>query len=135
MMKEIHNSILEDIPDSPGLKRAQYIQQRAAQVGFDWPHIQLVVDKLHEEVAELMQDYTKLNWQGVAHELGDLLFVCANLARHLGVDAETLMQQSNDKFARRFQHIEARVLQSNKKWEDYTLDELETFWQEAKEIV
>lgn len=127
------HSVLADIPlNMPGLMRAQKLQARAAIVGFDWPSIKPVLDKLKEEILEFEQSYEH-NRDFAIEELGDILFVCANLARHLRTDAELVMMQANRKFERRFKGIEAQVQMSGKSWEAFSLEALENFWQQVKE--
>lgn len=128
-----HNSVLAAIPHNlPALIRAQKMQTRAAQVGFDWPHFDLVLAKLKEEVIELEESFEKADQTAMQEELGDILFVCANLARHLQCDAETLMRRANQKFERRFHAVEQKVIHSEKDWSHFSLEELENFWQLAK---
>ncbi|MDE2516532.1 MAG: nucleoside triphosphate pyrophosphohydrolase [Rhodospirillales bacterium] len=99
----------------PALSRAAKLTARAARVGFDWPDAEAVLEKLHEEIgelrAELPRDGRPANAARLADEMGDLLFVLANLARKLGLDAETCLHQANRKFERRFNAVEARLLQ------------------------
>jgi nucleoside triphosphate diphosphatase len=127
-----NNSVLNGIPKNlPGLMRAQKLQARAASVGFDWPSIEPVLDKLKEEVKEFEECYP-IDKTAAKEELGDILFVCANLARHLKLDAESVIRDANIKFERRFNGVEERVIASEKAWEEYSLAELENYWQEVK---
>jgi len=129
------NRILAAIPlNLPGLSRAQKLQQRAAEVGFDWPNLTPVLEKLREEVAELEVSCTQNDKAAIKEELGDILFVCANIARHLQSDAEAIMRDANTKFESRFNYIEQNVRESGKGWEDFSLEEMEVFWQMAKKI-
>ncbi len=128
-------SVLGQIPRNlPALMTAQKLQQRAARHGFDWPEIELVFDKLHEELDELKAACKARDELNIREELGDLLFVIANLARHLDVDAETCLRAGNDKFTRRFQHIEKRVAERGSSLMDHTLAELDAYWDEAKRL-
>lgn len=128
-----HNTVLSAIPRNlPGLSRAQKLQERAAAVGFDWPHIHFVLDKIQEEIKEFEHSLVECEQEEVKEELGDILFACANLARHIKSDAESIMRQANAKFERRFNAIEAKVRQSNKPWENFSLEELDAFWDEVK---
>lgn len=128
-----HYHVLADIPKNmPGLSRAQKLQDRAAQVGFDWPSIDFVIDKVKEEVAEFDHSYQQGEFEHAKEELGDILFACANLARHLKVDAESIMRSANAKFERRFNQIEDKVTASGKSWDSFSLEELDGFWDEAK---
>jgi MazG family protein len=116
----------------PALRRAQKLQQRAAQVGFDWPDLEPVLDKLDEELAELRQALDQGERAAVAEELGDLLFVMANLARHLQVDAEDALRQGNAKFERRFAYIEQALQAAGQRPQDCTLAQLDALWNAAK---
>ena len=102
--------VLDDVAlNLPALMRAEKLQKRAARVGFDWPEIGQVVDKIAEEARELAEARESLPQDKIAEEMGDLLFVMANLARHLKVDAETALRDANAKFVRRFHFIEAEL--------------------------
>jgi ATP diphosphatase len=116
----------------PALKRAQKLQQRAAQVGFDWPDLAPVLDKLDEELAEVRGALAQGDREAVADELGDLLFVMANLARHLKVDAEDALRRGNAKFERRFAYIEAALRDAGQTPQDCTLAQLDALWDAAK---
>lgn len=129
--------LLADVPVGlPGMTRAIKLQEKAARVGFDWPGIGPVVDKLEEEVAELKEALAEpvRDAAATAEELGDLLFVAANLARHLNVDPEAAVRAANDKFTRRFRHIEARLAEDGRAPADSTLEEMDRLWDEAKAI-
>jgi MazG family protein len=133
-------SRLDDVPVAlPALTRAVKLQKHAAEVGFDWPSLVPVLAKAEEEIAELKaaisdrangsdQDHAKR----VAEEFGDLLFVMANIARHLGIDPEASLREANAKFARRFKSIEAALAAEGRKPEDSTLEEMDRLWDEAK---
>jgi len=114
-------------------KTAQHLQQRAAQMGFDWPNIAFVLDKVEEELAELREAIIDKNPINQAEELGDLLFTLVNLARHLQLDAENMLNNANDKFKRRFAFIEQTLQKSGKPMENCSLDSLEKLWQQAKQ--
>ena len=121
----------------PALLRAQKLQKRAARVGFDWPGPEPVYDKVLEEVAEL-RDATQASPpavrdpDAVAEEVGDLLFACVNLARHVGVDPEAALRAANAKFTARFHRIEAALAESGRSALDVGLPELDRLWEEAK---
>ncbi len=120
----------------PALSRAVKLQKRAARVGFDWPGLGPVLDKLHEELAELEAEVVAEDDalpERLAEEVGDLLFVCANIARHAGVDAEAALRGANDKFESRFRRIEAFLAEAGKRAEDSSLAELDTLWDRAKD--
>ena len=118
----------------PALTRAAKLQRRAARVGFDWPDIEPVLAKLREEIAELEAELESAEAapERVADELGDLLFACANLARHAGVDPETALRGANAKFERRFRRIEILLAATGRAPEDASLDEMERLWKQAK---
>ena len=118
----------------PALARAVKLQRRAARVGFDWPDLRPVLDKLREELAELEAEVAADGAppERLADEVGDLLFVCANIARHAGVDAETALRGANDKFERRFRRVEALLAEAGKRPENATLAEMNGHWETAK---
>jgi tetrapyrrole methylase family protein / MazG family protein len=127
-------SRLDGIPKHLGaLQRGQRMQEKAARVGFDWPNVHGILDKISEEVRELAearrlpQDDPK-----VREELGDLFFTLVNLSRALGIDAETAMREANEKFYRRFSFMEERAGANGKSLSDLSLDELEELWELAK---
>ncbi|GHF84591.1 nucleoside triphosphate pyrophosphohydrolase [Thalassotalea marina] len=125
-------SILADIPKNlPALSQAAKIQKRCAHVGFDWPDKFQVFEKIEEEVAEVKQELDQ-GTDGLAEELGDLLFAVVNLCRHAKQDPEALLRQANSKFTKRFNHVEQKVKQSEKSFEQHDLQELEDYWQDAK---
>jgi tetrapyrrole methylase family protein / MazG family protein len=127
-------SRLEGIPKALGaLQRGQRMQEKASRVGFDWPNIGGVLDKLHEELTELAEARRlKQDDPHVREELGDVLFTVVNLSRALGIDAETAMREANEKFYRRFAFMEERAAAGGKTLSDLSLDELEELWQLAK---
>lgn len=116
----------------PALTRAVKLQNRAARVGFDWPSTDQVVDKLVEEARELAEAREHLGPEAVAEEFGDLLFVVANLARHLKVDPEAALRAANAKFTRRFRSIEAALAAGGRRPEDSDLAEMDALWNAAK---
>jgi nucleoside triphosphate diphosphatase len=119
-------------PNLPALLRALKLQKRAARVGFDWPDISGVLDKINEEANELAEARDTLTLDEVEDELGDLLFVVANLGRHLGVDPEAALRRTNAKFIRRFEAVEARLAERGKTPSQSDLDEMDTLWNEVK---
>ena len=116
----------------PALMRAVKLQNRAARVGFDWPGAEHVLDKITEETAELVEARDQLGPDELEEEFGDLLFVMANLARHLKVDPEQALRRANAKFTRRFQAIEAALAEDNRRPEDSDLAEMDHLWDQAK---
>ncbi|WP_417257331.1 nucleoside triphosphate pyrophosphohydrolase [Celeribacter sp.] len=116
----------------PALMRAQKLQTRAARVGFDWPDASHVLDKIREEAAELEEARDTLTQAEVFEEFGDLLFVVANLGRHLGVDAEEALRATNAKFIRRFNAVEDRLAAKGKAPSDSDLAEMDALWDAVK---
>ena len=116
------------------MTRAVKLTRRAARVGFDWTHIRDVTEKLREELAELEVEIAADDRQKAQDELGDLLFVCANLARKLDIDPEHALRGANAKFTRRFRHIEDRLTAAGTPLADAGLDAMEALWDEAKRI-
>ena len=127
-------SILDDVPFAlPALVRAVKLQNRAARVGFDWPDTSLVIDKLNEEMLELSAEIAKGgDPDRLEDEMGDLLFVYANLARHMKIDPEAALRRANAKFRRRFDRIEEKLAAAGKRPEESTLEEMDALWNEAK---
>jgi len=143
------HSVLSGVPAPlPALTRAAKLQDKAARVGFDWPNLAPVLDKLREELAELeevalpadprganakFQDSNAVpDIRAVEEELGDLLFVVANVARHLSIDPETALRRANSKFERRFAAIESRLAAEGRSPEASTLEEMDKLWNEVK---
>lgn len=116
----------------PALTRAVKLQKRAARVGFDWPSTDEVVAKITEEAAELVEARESLTEAEVAEEFGDLLFVMANLARHLKVDPEAALRAANAKFSRRFGRIEDWLAEEGRTPSGSDLAEMDAFWNRAK---
>jgi ATP diphosphatase len=132
--KDLH-SVLDNIPVGlPALSRAVKIQKRVARVGFDWAELGPVVDKIHEEIDEVIHEVKQceVSQDRVQDEMGDLLFAVVNLARHLGVEPEQALRQANRKFERRFRGVESLANQAGKPMEAHTLDELDQYWDEVK---
>ena len=133
-------AMLDDVPLAlPALTRAVKLQKRAAEVGFDWPNLVPVLAKVDEEIAELKTAIAASEGAGersyakrVTEEFGDLLFVMANIARHLKVDPEAALRGANAKFVRRFRSIETALAKDGRTPEDATLEEMDQLWDEAK---
>lgn len=126
-------SLLDDVPRAlPALSRAAKLQKRAAQVGFDWPAALPVVDKVREELDEILEAMVDNDAEGIAEEVGDLLFSVVNLARHLKVDPETALRSANSKFDRRFRFIEQALRHLQRPIEECSLEEMDALWGEAK---
>ena len=141
------NSILADIPVAlPALTRAVKLQDKAARVGFDWPSLAPVFDKMREELTELEEvaapadprstaaDRSPARMAKIEEEFGDLLFVMANVARHLQLDPEAALRSANQKFMRRFAHIERRLAEQDRSPASSNLAEMDALWDEAKAI-
>ncbi|HZV84240.1 MAG TPA: nucleoside triphosphate pyrophosphohydrolase [Brevundimonas sp.] len=127
------HGVLDDVPVGlPALARAAKLTKRAARVGFDWPSTDEVFDKLHEEVAELRAEIAAGDLDKARDEMGDLLFVVANLARKLGVEPEDALRGANAKFVRRFGFIEAELAKAGRSPEQSDLAEMDGLWDAAK---
>lgn len=128
------NGLLDSVPRAlPALAEASQISARAAAVGFDWEDADQVLEKLHEELAELAAARRGAAPDRLADEIGDLLFTLVNVARFLGVDPEQALRGTNAKFRRRFARMEERLREQGRSPADVTLEELEALWQQAKQ--
>jgi tetrapyrrole methylase family protein/MazG family protein/ATP diphosphatase len=131
--KDSRASALDGVPVGlPALTRAAKLTRRAARVGFDWPSCAEVIAKLREELGELEVEIDAGDQQKAREELGDLLFVCANLARKLDVEPEDALRAANAKFIRRFSYIEARLAEDGRTPAQSDLPEMDRLWDEAK---
>jgi ATP diphosphatase len=117
------------------LNRAQVLQSEAAEFGFDWPNIGNVLDKLEEEMHELKQAIEADNTQEISAELGDVLFVCMNIARHAKVSAEMALRRTNRKFINRFDYVFEQMKTAGVEMSQQQLERMEYFWQQSKSIV
>jgi tetrapyrrole methylase family protein / MazG family protein len=125
--------LLDGVPSAlPALTQAQEYQDRAARVGFDWPEIEGVLDKIREEIEEIKQAQ---NLDEVTAELGDLFFVLVNLARWRKVDAESALRGTNIKFKKRFAYVEQGTKKRGRNLSDMTLEEMDALWNEAKKVL
>ncbi len=132
-LAKAQHGVLDGVASAlPALKRAQKLTARAARVKFDWPDAEAVLDKLDEEVAELRAELPAAAPARLSDELGDMLFVLANLARKLGQDAETCLEGANEKFIRRFSRVEALLAAEGKTPASSSLDEMDRLWNVAK---
>ena len=128
-------SALGNVPKAmPALARAQSISRRAAHLGFEWPSIKPVWDKVEEEMAELKEAVATGDKVRTGEEFGDLLFTMVNIARFLDVESEEVLAQTVDRFTRRFHHIEARLREAGKKFDQSSIEEMDRFWDEAKKL-
>ena len=116
----------------PALLRAMKLQKRAARVGFDWPQIDQVFDKIHKEATELAEARNTLTQKEIEEEYGDLLFVMANLGRHLHIDPEAALRAANAKFTRRFEGVEAKLAAMGKTPAQSDLAEMDALWDAVK---
>lgn len=131
--KKQRERLLDDLPAAlPALTRALKLQSRAARVGFDWPDISHVLDKMLEEARELTEARNNLSIDKQSEEFGDLLFVMVNLGRHLGLDAEDCLRKANAKFMRRFNYIEDTLKAQNATIEQASLEEMDAIWNEIR---
>ena len=126
-------SILDNIPKNlPSLLRAQKLQKKTAKEGFDWDQINDVFDKLDEEIAEFKEAVLKKKSADIQNEIGDIIFVITNIAKCYKIDAEEALRSTNNKFIKRFQYIEQKIEAKGKTLKDSPLEEMERYWQEAK---
>ncbi len=117
----------------PEWQRATKLQKRAAKVGFDWPDVDPVFDKLHEEIDEVRAEFVAgADPARLTDEIGDVLFVCTNLARHAHVEVSTALRQANAKFERRFRRMEAIAAEAGETLQGQSLEQQEYLWQQAK---
>ncbi|MBR4259732.1 MAG: nucleoside triphosphate pyrophosphohydrolase [Kiritimatiellae bacterium] len=137
--KESRHSALDGVPAAlPGLLKAQRTQEKAARVGFDWKDAKGPMDKIEEELGELKAEIASrksakpADSVRVKEELGDLVFAVCNLARHLGVDAESAVELTTSRFSRRFRAVEQGAKESGRSLRDMTLGEMDALWEEAK---
>ena len=140
--KEARHSALDGVPPAlPGLLKAQRVQEKAARVGFDWKDAAGPLAKIREKIAELEAEVAKRassapkDSDGVKRELGDLVFSVCNLARHLGVDAESAVGLTTEEFSRRFRTVEAAAKANGRALKDMTLAEMDAEWEKAKDAL
>jgi nucleoside triphosphate diphosphatase len=135
--KEGEKSLLDGVSSKlPALLEALQLTTKAARVGFDWKKVEDVLLKLEEEIRELREAIADegVGSESVSGEIGDILFVIANLARWSGVEPESALKATNRKFRRRFRHVEERVAEQGKPWPEVSLEEMDGHWDEAKRI-
>ena len=134
-LREGKKSTLDGLPvHLPALIRAQRMQEKAANVGFDWPEWKQAWEKLDEELQEFRQALEGNNPDELADEFGDVLFSLVNVSRYFELNAEDSLRKTNNKFEQRFRHIEKRLKEQGKSLKDSTLEEMDTFWNEAKKL-
>ncbi|MBL8954936.1 MAG: nucleoside triphosphate pyrophosphohydrolase [Myxococcaceae bacterium] len=128
-------SVLDGVPSgAPGLQRAERLTEKASRIGFDWPDLRGVRGKLDEELRELDEAIAQGDKGAIEHELGDVLFSLANLARFVNTPAEDAVRQANKRFTSRFHHLEAKLDAAGRKFDKVPLDELNALWEEAKRV-
>ena len=133
--EEHGKGFLDGVPVAlPALTRALKLQEKAAQVGFDWSEARPILDKIEEEIGELREAMDTADPKAVKDEFGDLLFALVNLGRHLKIDAESALSGTNEKFRKRFHHVEQALEDSGRTLKDATLEEMEELWQQAKSV-
>jgi tetrapyrrole methylase family protein/MazG family protein len=126
-------SALGNVPKAmPALARAQSISRRAAHLGFEWPDLAQVWEKVEEEMHEFKEAAASGHRTRTGEELGDLLFTIVNVARFLDVEAEDVLARTVDRFTRRFRYIETKLKEANKSFEDSSVEEMNRYWEEAK---
>lgn len=116
----------------PALIRAQKLQDAAAEYYFDWPETEPVLDKIEEEISELREALQRGDTAHIKSEMGDILFACTNLARHVDVDAESALRQTNEKFIRRFDYVVDQMNNAGIQFSPQQLEQMEQFWQQSK---
>ncbi len=139
--RQKHNSVdapglLDDIPKAlPAVLRAKKLQSRAATGGFDWENPKSVIKKIFEEIEELEEAMHTKDQMHIEEEFGDLLFSIVNLSRHLKLNPESSLRSANSKFSQRFKLIESMLREKKLEMNDLTIDELESYWELAKQIL
>ena len=134
-LKEGKKSVLEGVPKSlPAMVKANRIQDKVAGVGFDWEEPKQVFEKLEEELSELQYEVKKQDFEKIESEFGDVLFSMINYARFLNINPEDALERTNKKFIKRFQFLEQKAKEKNKKLKDMSLAEMNVFWEEAKRL-
>ena len=127
--------LLGGVPRSlPAMVKAFRIGEKAASAGFDWEQKQDVWQKVHEEIAEVEAEMRAENRDNIESEIGDLFFALINACRLYGIDPEIALERTNKKFIKRFNHIEARAAEQDKLVSDLNLEQMESYWQEAKKL-
>ena len=116
----------------PSIIKAQRLQQKASLAGFDWNKIELVWEKIHEEILELKEAQHQKNNDHIEEEIGDVLFSIVNLSRFLDISADNALRQTNRKFINRFKKVEEGIKAKGKEMEDATLEEMDVIWNESK---
>lgn len=134
-LKEGKKSVLQGVPKSlPSLVKAARIQEKVKGIGFDWDDSKQVLAKVHEELAELEVE-VKNETDQIEQEFGDVLFSMINYARFIGVNPETALERTNKKFIKRFQYMEVKLNEEEKKFDEMSLEQMDVYWDQAKKAV
>ncbi|MGB9857846.1 MAG: nucleoside triphosphate pyrophosphohydrolase [Dictyoglomaceae bacterium] len=134
--QENDKGILDGIPKTlPSLLASLRIQEKVSHVGFDWKNAEEIFPKIKEEISELEEAIKSSRKEKIEEEIGDLLFSIINLSRHLGINPELALKNTNEKFIERFRFLERKVKEEGKKWEDLTLEEMDKWWEISKNIL
>ncbi|MBD3615131.1 MAG: nucleoside triphosphate pyrophosphohydrolase [Gracilimonas sp.] len=134
-LKEGKKSTLDGLPSQlPALIRAQRMQEKAANVGFDWPEWKLAWEKLDEELQEFKEALEENDFEKLSDEFGDVLFSLVNVSRYFELNAEDSLRKTNAKFEERFRYIEKKLKEQNKTLKESTLEEMDKYWNEAKSL-
>lgn len=127
---------LLSVPDAlPALMKSEKVQKRASEAGFDWEDINYPIEKVKEEISEFIEAYESGNQEKIKDELGDILFATVNVSRFANVDSEAALTGATKKFIKRFAVVEDIVNATGKSMADFTIEELDSFWEEAKEVL
>jgi tetrapyrrole methylase family protein/MazG family protein len=130
---EKHESILDKVPNNfPSILKSYKLQKAASKVGFDWSNYNDVLAKINEEIDELKDAIIKNNPEDIEHEFGDVMFGLINLSRFINVNPDVALSRANNRFIKRFKYVEKKVNESGRNFNDFSIEELENFWQEAK---
>ncbi len=133
--EENNKGILDGVPKIlPSLLASLRIQEKVSHVGFDWKNAIEVLPKLKEEIVELEEALKTEKREKIEEEIGDLLFSIVNLSRHLGINPELALKNTNEKFIERFKFMEKKLKEEGKRWEDLTLEEMDKWWEFSKNI-
>ncbi|MEN2983498.1 MAG: nucleoside triphosphate pyrophosphohydrolase [Dictyoglomaceae bacterium] len=133
--EENNKGILDGVPQTlPSLLASLRIQEKVSHVGFDWKNVHEVFPKLKEELAELEDALSTEIKEKIEEEIGDLLFSIVNLSRHLGINPEFALKNTNKKFIERFKFVEKKVKETGRNWEDLTLEEMDKWWEFSKNL-
>lgn len=133
--EENNKGILDGVPKTlPSLLASLRIQEKVSHVGFDWKNAKEVLPKLKEEIAELEDALNSQKKEKIEEEIGDLLFSIVNFSRHLGINPELALKNTNEKFIERFKFVEKKVKETGKRWEDLTLEEMDKWWEYSKNL-